>query len=102
MYAVIFRARLKPAMLQQPDPEYATTAAAMRQRAFERYGCLDFSAVTEGDQEIAVSWWPSQQAIQQWQQDELHQQAQQLGKQRWYASYHVDVVAVERQYQQVL
>ncbi|MCE2593642.1 antibiotic biosynthesis monooxygenase [Motilimonas cestriensis] len=94
MYAVIFRA--KPGI---QDDEYSKTVANMRELAFEKYGCLDFVAVTEGDQEIAISYWESEQAIKQWKSDSEHALAQELGRTKWYESYIVQVVEIKREYQ---
>jgi len=93
MYAVIFTARLKA-----PDGDYDETASRMRQLARERYGCLDFVSSTQGDQEIAISYWQRESDILRWKQDPEHQRAQQLGRTRWYASYRVEVVEIKRHY----
>ncbi|WP_245662856.1 hypothetical protein [Endozoicomonas arenosclerae] len=50
MYAVIFRATIK-----QLDQEYSETAERMRNLALNEYGCIEFIASTEGDQELAIS-----------------------------------------------
>ena len=70
----------------------------MRARAMEQYGCVDFVSVTEGDDEIAISYWRTLEQIQQWKQDEAHLKAQQLGKSRWYQSYRIEVVELVREY----
>lgn len=93
MYAVIFTARIK-----QLDDHYEQTASRMRQLARERYGCLDFVSSTQGDQEIAISYWQRESDILRWKQDPEHLQAQQLGRTRWYASYRVEVVEIRRHY----
>lgn len=93
MYAVIFKARI--ACL---DEAYLTTAARMRELAMERYGCLEFSAATEGDQEIAISYWDDQDRIRAWKNDPEHLRAQELGQTRWYSSYQVEVVEILRSY----
>ncbi|MCJ2376704.1 antibiotic biosynthesis monooxygenase [Vibrio sp. ZSDZ34] len=93
MYAVIFKATIK-----QLDSEYLELAASMRDRAFSLYNCVDFVATTEGDQEVAVSYWKSKEDIKAWHDDEQHQAVQRLGKLKWYSSYSVDVVKVERSY----
>ncbi|MGB1298713.1 MAG: antibiotic biosynthesis monooxygenase family protein [Psychrobium sp.] len=93
MYAVIFRAKTG-----QQDSQYGTMVAKMRELAFEKYGCIDFVAVTEGDQEIAISYWPTEEAIQAWKSDSEHIIAQQLGRDKWYESYLVQVVEVKRAY----
>ena len=93
MYAVIFRATIK-----ELDDTYSEMAATMRQLALEKYGCLEFTAVSEDQQEIAVSYWNNLQQIKDWKQDLQHQAAQQLGQSRWYESYKVQVVEIVREY----
>jgi len=93
MFAVIFRA--KPGI---QDDEYGKTVTKMRELAFEKYGCLDFVAVTEGDQEIAISYWKSEEAIQNWKRDPKHALAQGIGRSKWYESYSVQVVEIKREY----
>ncbi|GGO64341.1 antibiotic biosynthesis monooxygenase family protein [Bowmanella pacifica] len=93
MYAVIFRARIA-----NLDEEYVRLAAQLRQLAFEKYGCLDFIALSEGEQELAISYWPDEDAIVAWKADPLHRHAQQQGRKLWYQDYQVQVVKVTRQY----
>lgn len=93
MYAVIFRAKTGV-----QDEEYLKTVARMRELAVNKYGCLDFVSATEGDQEIAISYWPGEHSIQQWKSDAEHTLAQELGRQKWYESYIVQVVEVKRAY----
>ena len=93
MYAVIFKAKTA-----QVDEQYGVVVAKMRELAFERYGCLDFIAVTEGKQEIAISYWPDEDAIVRWKADPDHTLAQQQGRKNWYESYVVEVVEIKRQY----
>lgn len=94
MYAVIFRAQV--ALL---DEQYLEMAARMRDLALEEYGCVEFIAATEGDTEIAISYWESEAQIHAWKQNLEHLQAQQLGRSKWYRQYTVQVVEVLRQYQ---
>ncbi|RVU32526.1 antibiotic biosynthesis monooxygenase family protein [Neptunomonas marina] len=94
MYAVIFRAKLR-----HLDDEYGEMAAKLRALAFESYHCLDFTALTEGDNEIAISYWSSLEDIKRWRDDPLHAEAQKIGAQRWYEHYQVEVVEVARRYQ---
>ena len=94
MLVVIFRARLRAF-----DTEYFDTAARMRQLALSQFGCLDFHAVTEGDLEVALSYWPDEASIRAWRAHPEHLLAQQAGRERWYASYTVQVATVTREYQ---
>ena len=93
MYAVIFTAQLNDI-----DETYSNMAARMRALAIDEYGCSDFTSVTEGDLEIAVSYWQTRQQIQAWKNNPEHQQAQALGKAKWYKSYTVQVVEIVREY----
>lgn len=93
MYAVIFTAEVN-----EVDDEYSRTAVRMRELAREKYGCTDFISVTEGKQEISISYWESEEQIRQWKQDSEHLVAQQLGRSTWYSAYKVQVVEVVREY----
>ena len=79
MYAVIFKAQLL-----ELDDEYFATAKRLRELALSKYHCIDFIACSENNQEIAISYWPSHEAISAWKNDEMHQAAQKLGATRWY------------------
>lgn len=95
MYAVIFSANAKSL-----DEEYLVVANRMREIAKQKYGCIDFVAVTEGDREVAISYWPNTESIEAWKNDPEHKEAQRLGREKWYSEYKVQVVKVEREYQQ--
>ena len=92
MYAVIFRATIK-----KLDSEYSDSIVLLRKKAKE-YGCIDFISCTEGNEEITISYWQSEDQIKNWKNDPDHIKAQEMGKTRWYASYSVDVVEVKRSY----
>ncbi|TGD76158.1 antibiotic biosynthesis monooxygenase [Mangrovimicrobium sediminis] len=93
MLVVIFRARIAAL-----DAEYEHTAAQLRETALRDFGCLRFEALSAGDEEIALSWWPDEASISAWKQHLDHRAAQARGRERWYASYSVQVARVEREY----
>lgn len=93
MFVVIFRATARTL-----DADYSATAARLRELALNQFGCLDFAAVTEGDQEVALSYWPDEASIRAWKQHADHLMAQQLGRERWYSSYTVEVAEITRRY----
>jgi heme-degrading monooxygenase HmoA len=93
MFAVIFKAKVG-----NQDNQYADMVSVMRDIAFEKYNCKDFVAVTEGEQEIAISYWESENDIKRWHDDTKHAVAQKLGKEKWYTSYVVEVVEIKRSY----
>ncbi|GLQ29856.1 antibiotic biosynthesis monooxygenase family protein [Litoribrevibacter albus] len=93
MFAVIFRAKVK-----ELDQQYSEMAAKLRDIAMNEFGCTDFISLTEGDQEIAVSYWPSEENIKNWKQHSDHLIAQSFGKKKWYSHYQVEVVEIKRSY----
>jgi heme-degrading monooxygenase HmoA len=93
MFVVIFRAKIA-----KLDDEYSRVAQRLRDLALTKFGCLEFHAVTEGNHEIALSYWPDQDKIRAWKQHSDHLIAQELGKNNWYESYSVQVCEVKRQY----
>ena len=93
MYVVIFRAKVRSL-----DEEYDRTAARMRTLAIEQFGCLEFQAVAEDGHEVALSYWPSEDAIRAWKSHPEHVLAQKSGRERWYESYSVQVARVTREY----
>ena len=93
MFAVIFKAEIA-----QLDAEYSDMAAHMRELAISRYGCTQFTSCTEGNREIAISYWESQDQIRRWKQDAAHLVAQDKGRSKWYSAYTVEVVELVRSY----
>ena len=93
MLVVIFRAHTKVL-----DAEYSVVAARMRALALSQFGCLEFVAATEGTQEIALSYWRNESDIVAWKAHSEHVLAQQLGRERWYEDYIVQVARIEREY----
>lgn len=93
MFVVIFRAKVRSL-----DDDYFRVAARMRELALSEFGCLEFHTVTEGDNEVALSYWPSEEAIQAWKAHPEHLLAQKAGRERWYESYSVQVACVTRDY----
>ncbi len=92
-FAVIFKAEIK-----HLDSEYDNLVKDLRQLAFEKYHCLDFVAYTQGNDEVAISYWQSLEDIQAWKADTSHLYAQKSGQQRWYRHYQVEVVELLRIY----
>ena len=91
MYAVIFKATIA-----KFDEEYFSTAQRLKDLAFKKYGCRNFISATEGDQEIAISYWGSEQQILDWKNDPEHRHAQKLGQDKWYKSFSVEVCKIVR------
>ncbi len=93
MYVVIFRATVC-----KLDAEYSAVAKRMRELAVDQFGCIEFHSVTEGVNEVSLSYWPSEENIRAWKDHPEHLLAQQAGRERWYQSYTVQVAQVGREY----
>lgn len=93
MYVVIFRAKIN-----HFDEEYTQTAEQLRHLALDDYKCRDFVSFTEGDTEVAISWWDCLDDIQAWKNNPVHKQAQLKGREHWYASISVQVLEVIKDY----
>jgi heme-degrading monooxygenase HmoA len=94
VYVVIFRATIRSL-----DAEYSDVAARMRELALGQFGCIEFHSVTEGINEVSLSYWPSEDSILAWKAHPEHVLAQQAGRERWYQAYSVQVAEVSREYQ---
>ena len=93
MYVVIFTATVG-----DQDSRYRKMAGQLRDLAMADFGCTDFISVTEGEPEIALSYWPDEVSIKAWKQQAEHRVAQQLGQEGWYTHYKVEVVKILRAY----
>ena len=93
MYVVVFRARIKAL-----DDDYHATAERLRELALARFGCLEFQSISQGEDEVTLSYWPDEQSIRAWKAQADHILAQQTGRARWYASYAVQIARIEREY----
>ena len=82
------------------DPAYHQMGKRMEDLVRTMPGYLGFeSAREENGFGFAVSYWESEQAIQNWKQQADHLIAQQRGRQEWYQDYQVRIAKVERAYQ---
>lgn len=93
MLVVIFRAKIK-----ELDAEYAAVAKRMRELALNQFGCSEFHSVTEGRDEVSLSYWPDAESIRTWKAHPEHLLAQQAGRERWYESYSVQIAEIGREY----
>jgi heme-degrading monooxygenase HmoA len=93
MYVVIFRAKVRAF-----DDEYSRVAARLRELALSEFGCLEFHTVTEGQDEVALSYWNDEAAIKAWKSQAEHVLAQKSGREKWYQSYSVQVAQITREY----
>ena len=93
MFVVIFRARVRDA-----DDEYTRVASRLRELALSEFGCLEFVSAFDGADEIALSYWPDEASVAAWKRHGEHVLAQELGRERWYERYVVEVAEITRAY----
>lgn len=93
MFVVIFKATI-----HRLDDEYSAVASRMRELALGKFGCIEFHSVTEGMNEVSLSYWPSEDNIREWKAHPEHILAQQAGHERWYKTYSVQVAEISREY----
>lgn len=80
--------------------DYAAMAADMLARARTMPGFVDFASFTsEAGEHLSVIHFESQEALRAWSDDARHMVAQQLGRDQWYESFHVEVAEVVRSYE---
>lgn len=91
-YAVIFSSQLS-----EDDAGYQAMAERMLQLAAEQPGYLGVESARQ-EVGITVSYWASLDAIRAWKHQSEHEQAQRLGRARWYRDFRVRIARVERDY----
>ena len=93
-YAVVFTS-----VRTGTDEGYAAAAEKMMGLASEQPGFLGVESVREeGGAGMTVSYWKDKKAIREWKNHAAHQQAQRLGKEKWYRSYKIRVSKVIKDY----
>ncbi len=92
-YAVIFTSTLSTT-----TKGYEDMAQKMEELAKKQLGFLGISSA-RNDIGITVSYWKNEQAILDWKANVDHQLAQKLGREKWYASYKIEIARVERSYE---
>ena len=81
------------------DRGYAEMAQRMVELGSNYDGFLGFETARGADGlGISVSYWRDEASIHAWKKDSVHRQAQQAGKNVWYADYQVRIAKVERAY----
>ena len=91
-YAVIFTS-----LLVSYISGYAEMAEEMERLAKQQPGFLGLESA-RNETGITISYWKDQQSILEWKKNLQHQEAQRIGKQRWYSKYSIRICKVEREY----
>tara|TARA_B100000508_G_C11402864_1_gene249252 strand:- start:446 stop:748 length:303 start_codon:yes stop_codon:yes gene_type:complete len=76
---------------------YSEMAQKMEDLASQQPGYLGMDHA-RSDIGITISYWQTKEDITHWKENLAHQQAQRLGKERWYENYTVRICKVEKEY----
>lgn len=88
-YAVIFTS-----IRTSGDNGYGAMASKMVELASRQPGFLGVESARE-NVGITVSYWSDLESIQNWKENIEHQQAQKLGREKWYLSFKTRISKVE-------
>lgn len=91
-YAVIFTSHRTDG-----DNGYAEMAARMVELARKQPGFLGVESARQ-EVGITVSYWSDLESIKHWKTNIEHQEAQKLGREKWYSSFKTRISKVERDY----
>lgn len=91
-YAVIFTSHRTAG-----DAGYEEMATRMVELASQQPGFLGVESARE-DVGITVSYWADLESIKDWKANLEHQEAQRIGKEKWYSSFKTRISKVERDY----
>ena len=91
-YAVIFTSHLSI-----EDIGYKEMAERMIELASKQPGFLGVEAARDNIG-ITVSYWTDLDSIKKWKINIEHQEAQRLGREKWYSNYKIRISKVERDY----
>ena len=94
MYIVLFRSRLT----DEAGSDYQDMAGEMLELAKVQPGFIDFTQYTSDDGErLSVVRWKNKETLEAWRNHERHRIAQNKGRERWYAYYHLEIVELVRE-----
>ncbi len=91
-YAVVFTS-----LLAEDSDGYGEMADKMVGLAATQPGFLGIESARE-DLGITVSYWSDIESIKNWKSNVEHQEAQRLGREKWYVSFKLRISKVERDY----
>lgn len=78
---------------------YAEMSARMEELASQQAGFLGIESFRSPDKKgVTISYWKDLPAIRAWKANSEHLMAQQLGKQKWYQDYTIEIAKIETVY----
>ena len=93
MVVILFRSRLR----EDAGPGYQDMAVEMLETARTMPGFIDYKRFTADDGErLTVVRWQDEETLRAWREHARHRVAQRMGREQWYAEYHIEVADIRR------
>lgn len=93
MLVILFRSKLTATA----GDDYGAMAQAMAAHAKTFTGFVDMKGFKADDGErMTVVWWTDEETLKVWASDVKHRAAQNLGREKWYEYYKIDVAQIIR------
>ena len=91
MLVILFRSRLT----EEAGEDYQAMAAEMLAYAKTQPGYVDFKQYEAEDGErLSVVKWKDRETLEAWKENTRHREAKKGGRERWYASYDIEIAEV--------
>lgn len=93
MLVILFRSKLTATA----GDDYGKMAQAMAAHARTFKGFVDMKAFKADDGErLTMVWWEDEETLRTWASDAKHRAAQNLGREKWYEYYKIEVAQIVR------
>jgi heme-degrading monooxygenase HmoA len=90
---ILFRSKLT----EQAGEDYQAMNAEMQTLVRQNPGFVDVKSYTAADGErLTVVWWRDEESLAEWRNLMRHREAQNIGRQKWYEYYEVEVATLVR------
>jgi heme-degrading monooxygenase HmoA len=90
---ILFRSKFT----EQAGEDYRTMDAELEKLVQENPGFIAAKSYTSADGErLTVVWWRDEESLTEWRNLMRHREAQEIGRQKWYEYYNVEVARVTR------
>src|SRR6478736_417351 len=90
---IVFRSKLTA----QAGEDYLAMDAEMETLIRQNPGFIDAKSYTSADGErLTLIWWRDEESLTEWRNQMRHREAQNIGRQKWYQYYDMEVATVTR------
>ena len=91
MLVILFRSKLTP----EAGSDYLDKGEEILAHAKTQPGFVDYKQYLSADGErLTVVRWKDEATLEGWRIDPKHRTAKKLGRERWYADYHIEIAKI--------